>query len=166
MAKRAAKVLPRAESKADPPIARDLDPGEMPEPPPRPKRGRPSKAEVEARKASYAMAPSEMRPVTQAALGALALAIKGDAATAEEIELVNGPLTAVCNKYDVMSRWLPELSLLGALLVVSGNMRARRVKVVEVSLEKRNPSGDGAQGLGQIQPSAPVLAPATADSNG
>lgn len=77
-----------------------------------------------------------MLPITTLALVTLSKGIKGDKPTQDEIAMVNSPMTAVANKYQIVSRWAPELALLGALMIVAANMRAR-VVVVKDTVEQQ-----------------------------
>ena len=109
------------------------------------------------------MAPEEMRPVTILVLRMVARGIQGDAPTLDEVDLVNGPATAVANKYGMTSRWGPELALLGALVVVGSQMRQRAAdnraktgKQPKGGADAQRSRGDsGPQGVGQ-EPGIPL----------
>jgi len=72
------------------------------------------------------LTPQEMKPITIVVLRLVSRGIKGDAPTLQEVDLVNEPATAVANKYGLTSRWGSELALLGAVVVVSVQMRQRQ----------------------------------------
>lgn len=122
----------------------------QPPPPAGEKRrpGRPSNAERQAREqratitehpssAGIAIKPAEMLGVTAVVLGIIARGIRGDKPTDAEIAMVNDPLTAVANKYQIVSRWAPELALLGSLIVVASSMRGRARDRIEAEERAR-----------------------------
>src|SRR5512145_2002406 len=131
-----AAVVSSADSTAQPTL-------EAPPPAP-PKRGpgRPPKTQATITPISPPPAvvdpltPQDMLPMTTLLLKTLARGIKGDAPTADEIELVNSPATKVANKYNILSRWAPELALLGALMIAMHGMRERAaIRLAELQAE-------------------------------
>ena len=125
-------VDPRAANEPAPAI--ELEAGPEPGRTSEPRRGpgRPSKLEKEAReaeaRAAVAMRPEEFRPTTMVILMAVCKAVKGDPCTPDEVDMVNGPATAVANKYAMSTRWAAELTLLGALVIVASASRTRRAE--------------------------------------
>lgn len=131
MARKTAPLEPVNERERDTP----QPPLQVPPPAARRGPGRPSNAERAARATATQpeppkvpepkLTPQDMLPVTALVLKLVAIGVKGDAPTPEEIALVNDPMTAVANKYQIVSRWAPELALLGALMIVAAGMRER-----------------------------------------
>lgn len=146
-------VDPREALETPPPLVLD-GAGPMPgDAAPRRGPGRPSKVEKEAQEraamAAIAMKPEEFRPTTMVILMAVCKAVKGDPCTDQEIDMVNGPATAVANKYAMSTRWAAELTLLGALVIVAGASRQRRAE-----REAREPQTvDRAQTVAAVRPS-------------
>lgn len=126
-------VDPREAQEPPPPLVLEGGPPQPGDaPPPRRGPGRPSKAEKEAQEraaqAAVAMKPEEFRPTTMVILMAVCKAVKGDPCTDNEVDMVNGPATAVANKYAMSTRWAAELTLLGALVIVASASRQRRAE--------------------------------------
>ena len=95
------------------------------------------------------LSPQEMKPITIVILRLVSRGIKGDAPTLQEVDLVNEPATAVANKYGLTSRWGSELALLGAVVVVSVQMRQRQQDKDEAKRgddAKRDRGNSGTQG--------------------
>ena len=153
MPKRLRKPLPSA--RTAPPVQQPLpevEPATPTETPttsaPKRKPGRPSNAEKAAReaavKAEAALSPAQVRPITLILLQGLAVAVKGDAATDAEIDLVNESATLVANKYNLALA--PELALAVSLAMVAMSMRQRRrTKEVRENAE-RGSNDPGTQG--------------------
>jgi len=172
MARKLSKPLPATQTEAPPQT--DLPPaqagGADADAPPAKRRGpgRPSKAEVEARKeaerAAAAMTPEQFRPVTVVVLQVLATVVKGDNATDNEVDSVNAAAVAVANKYAVGAS--PEFVLAVSLAIVGLQMRRRgneQRKAAGVGDDaKRRSNNSGAQGVGQDAISAGIPGGATA----
>lgn len=82
-------------------------------------------------------------PLTMILLTIVLKVAKGDPPSDEEIALVNPPLTAVVNKYNVSTRWMPEIALFGALLIVVQNSRRRASeRIVDTPQPQRDRADD------------------------
>jgi len=137
MARKTTKRKPRARGSATPDSPKippaveptKLDQATGAEPTPKRKPGRPSNAQKQAEQevaaAASALDPTLLIPATAGFLNLVAIVVKGDAPTKQEIVAVNAPLTAVVNKYSMDFKYAEEIILVLAIGTTSMSMRSR-----------------------------------------
>ena len=113
--------------------------------------------------AALPLRPEECLEVTRGVLTLLAVSIKGDSATADEVEKVNPALTAVLNKHGGNIPFMAEITLAVVLFNTGKTMRARGKekrawKGGEVR-EAGDSRRDRTQGFGEVPVDAPISPP-------